>query len=185
MQANVLNALTRSGYPLEMRVAALARRSGANAVEQSRFYEDLASQKIREIDVVATWLASNGPNAHGQVSLVIECKDKPRPWVLFDSDDGLEANPYSLFSLLAEPPKIASRLPILNKNPSLFSVGTLLQPVRISHSIVDPTKKGDSDQDGAWSATQQVVTSLDGYLRDIWVNIDIPESYDALLNEAV
>lgn len=86
--ASVRKSLEQSGYPLEMRVAAAMRRRSPDRVEQSRYYRDPITDKIRETDVVGCW-AFGRSGSWTYVFLVTECKNKPHPWVVFEAGDSI------------------------------------------------------------------------------------------------
>ena len=75
--------LEKSGYPLEMEVAALLHARGFS-VTPSFIYTDDESGKNREIDILATKSDKMGFTHAG---FVIECKSTPNPWVVFKSTD--------------------------------------------------------------------------------------------------
>ena len=81
-------ALAKSGYPLEMRVARIAQTKKTSYVHQSRYYVDSATEKVRETDVLACWMSlfetQSGEQVWTALYLVVECKSKPSPWVVFD-----------------------------------------------------------------------------------------------------
>jgi hypothetical protein len=74
--------LEKSGYPLEMEVAATLHGSGFS-VTPSFIYTDEDSGKNREIDILATKSDNMG---FSHVGYVIECKSTPNPWVVFISN---------------------------------------------------------------------------------------------------
>lgn len=82
----VLAILSKGGYALEMRVAEQLRRANASMVNQSQYYPDPETSKPREIDVVGYWTNPSSDDVRRwiHIFLVIECKSKPVPWVIFD-----------------------------------------------------------------------------------------------------
>jgi len=78
--------LNKSGYPLEMAVAASLRHAGFGVV-QSEYFQDLGSGKWRETDVIA-YEEARGKACRAVFALVAECKGgKDKPWILFTSED--------------------------------------------------------------------------------------------------
>jgi hypothetical protein len=82
-QDRVREWLHKSGYPLELEVAAVLH-SKEFSVTPSFIYSDEESGKNREIDIVATKSDKMGFSHAG---FVIECKSTPNPWVVFKSRD--------------------------------------------------------------------------------------------------
>lgn len=185
LQQKVVKALRRSGYPLELRVAARLRQGEHHYVQHTRHYVDPATGKIREIDVVACYRATRGTNS-SFAYLVVECKNKPHPWVVFEPDEStvdLGALATSLFAQeFYEPPRLTKII-----NSHLFPADrTFLEPVRIGRSIVeakvgrdesgspvdvDGSQKNaaqrDGGPDGAYSAVQAAVSAVEGFWQDV------------------
>lgn len=180
LAAKVLTYLDKTGYPLEMRVAAEVRKTDAYLVNQSRYYVDPLTDKIRETDVVGGWRSAND-GAHSYAFLVIECKDKKdKPWVAFDSnlDEEEEVDELLMFDLLRkfesnEEHSFRDRV----RHPAFRVEGTLIEPQRLSHAIVETFIDSEKREgrDSAWEAVQAALSATEGLLRDI-------ESQD--LNEA-
>jgi hypothetical protein len=78
--------LVEQGYPLEMQVARVFRNAGFY-VQQSTYYEDSESGKLREIDVTAQLHSPSSTNVLLQVAFFVECKwTGDKPWLLFTSE---------------------------------------------------------------------------------------------------
>lgn len=82
-QDRVHEWLEKSGYPLEMEVAAVLYAEGFS-ITPSYIYTDDDSGKNREIDILATKSDKVG---FSHVGFIIECKSTPNPWVVFKSKD--------------------------------------------------------------------------------------------------
>ncbi len=55
--------------------------------------------KLREADVIGCWRVTNG--SHSVFAyLVVECKSRAKPWVVFDANDGLTGRPPDLLETL-------------------------------------------------------------------------------------
>ncbi len=91
--------LNEQGYPLEMQVAAMARKHTSFEIRQGWHYKDPESTNSREIDIVCT---SSEPRGVAEINFVIECKATKKPWVLFSSDDAASSyhrlSSFGLFS---------------------------------------------------------------------------------------
>jgi hypothetical protein len=159
--------LAKTGYPLEMRIARAARRARPLWVDQSRNYYDGETGKVRETDVVAAWGDPEGD--YPVVVLVIECKAKPHPWVIFDdgtglSDDGNRRlwsavrrgfqNPYGDSASVA-------------LQPNAFTGGTLLKPDIEGLAAVE-VKFNDSadDRNSAWDAARAATAAAHGVVSE-------------------
>lgn len=79
--------LTKSGYPLEMRVASSFRKQTQLAVRQGWHYADPETAVSREVDVVCTHSEALGLAA---VHFAVSCKAGNKPWVLFTSPHTME-----------------------------------------------------------------------------------------------
>ncbi len=92
--------LIKTGYPLEMEVAAAFQRERFG-VSQSSFYADPETGEPREIDVTAELFDTIGESDHLSMFVVnIECKKSTgNPWVLFRSN--YEATKEALFRYTA------------------------------------------------------------------------------------
>lgn len=84
LAARTRDWLRNQGYPLEMRVAKTLREASFD-VQQTQFYKDSATEKAREIDLIALYSDYIGVVS---LALVIECKASIKPWVLFTTDVG-------------------------------------------------------------------------------------------------
>jgi hypothetical protein len=80
----VLRWLTKQGYAIEHETAARFNDAGFVA-RQGLTYRDTASEKVRDVDVVAR-LGPHGTTANVEVHAVAECKFAPRAWVARTSD---------------------------------------------------------------------------------------------------
>lgn len=86
--------LEKQGYTLEMQVAQAFSSVGFE-VAISQYYFDPNSDKLREIDVVAS-ISREFENISIAVDVLIECKYASQPWIVFTSQKKL--GPYSYFS---------------------------------------------------------------------------------------
>lgn len=167
----VLTALRDSGYPLELRVASAMRNAvpAPHYVHQSRHYVDPVTGKLREADVIGCWRVANGEH-FVFAYLVVECKSKPKPWVVFDSNDGMTGSPSDLLeTLYTDEIPAGGRLQARVVDGALSSNRTLLEPVQIGHTVVDSKvgSKGDGgNQDGAYNAVQAAMSAVRGFTAD-------------------
>jgi hypothetical protein len=181
LRQKVVKALQKSGYPLELRVAAKLRQSDHEYVQHTRHYVDTSTGKIRETDIVACWRATRGLDS-SFVYLVIECKNKPFPWVVFEPDDStadLRELASSLFAQeFYEPPRLWKII-----SGTSFAVDrSFLEPLRVGRSVVEvkiarddavlgvPERQKDGGPDGAYSAVQAAVSAVEGF----WQDVDAP-----------
>ena len=82
--------LSRQGYPLEFRTAAVFSKAGFQ-VRQGEYVSETRSDKVREIDILA-----DAPRRHvdqpARICYVVECKwTKEKPWIIFTSSDKVMA----------------------------------------------------------------------------------------------
>jgi hypothetical protein len=165
LEERVLATLRKSGYPLELRVAAELRRTGAYYVAHTRHYVDKVTKKVREIDVVACWRAERRDHTV-YVYLVIECKNKPSPWVVFEPDDEV-SDLEELFDGLYVWDYNGADAWTLVSHRDFSTEGTFLAPGRIGRSFVDPMKKKSDAPDGAFMAVQAAISAVEGFHQDI------------------
>ena len=153
--SRVRKMLEAGGYPLEMRVARTLNDAGLT-VRQAMHYQAtgrVGEGVAREIDVLA-W-RSTGTSSP---LLIVECKSKPDPWVLFVGEPAIEDVPQPLaeriFSYMLGEPLAAEWLH--NETPLLE-----LQPIW-GHSLT--AMKTGQGKDSAYDAVRQVLSGADGAL---------------------
>ena len=120
--------LNEQGYPLEMLVERYFREAGAT-VSQSAYYQDVETEKPREIDLIARWfkeIEKDNNVIECKLSLYIECKSQQdKPWIIFSS--GMQKRNLPTFR---KPPSTRSGNSLLsrvfftsiNKLPELFAM---------------------------------------------------------------
>jgi hypothetical protein len=152
----VLTWLQGHGAPLELRSARVLRTAGWN-VEHAHYYADPATQKPRELDLLAdrTW---RGQKATFTFALAIDCKQShEKPWIVFS------AAPNSGFRSLAMMFAAGnlSETILLNTigfddNPPIpFRVGA-----RLGHGVVKAFGDAkEADPSGPYAALQSVVAA--------------------------
>jgi len=160
--------LETTGFPLEMRVAREARRAGPLWVDQSRPFVDPETGKLRETDVVVG-MGPQNKQADGYVFLVVECKAKPAPWIVFDDGD-LPSDDADL--RLARTP---SRSPADAYGDAkdvivvsgAFTGNTLLKPSRMGFGVIEATfKDRPSERNAAWDAVRSAVSAAHGVIKE-------------------
>lgn len=150
--------LEKTGFPLEMEAAAAFRRVGFE-VKQSITYPDPQSEKGREIDVLATQ-----PDLIGviDVSIVVECKASPNPWVVLTSEDAL-ANYNRLFAF-AVTSKAAREVLAGRWRQSLARLEPYIKrPARGGYGLRQAFGK---DNDPAYAAAVSVMKACRGVAED-------------------
>ncbi len=143
------------GFALEMRVAKMFQASCA-VVDQSQYYMDPTTDKMREIDVVARHIALIG-GAMVEFIFVVECKSsKDKPWVLFTHE-----GPRSFNVTLATHNRLATTLGdvLLLELSTLNAVQVnflFRQPTRIAHGV---TCAFQNNKDVAYAAVQGALSA--------------------------
>jgi hypothetical protein len=85
MDKKILEWIQKQGYPLEMKVADLFKRSGFSVI-QSDYYKDIDTGISREIDIIA-YIQKVIDNHLIRIEFIIECKTShDKPFVLFTSN---------------------------------------------------------------------------------------------------
>ena len=171
--------LEGTGFPLEFRVAEAAREHAPHWVDQSRYYTDPTTGKIRETDVVVQWVGQTR-GAFANIAVVIECKSKPLPWVAFDSNvvdnDAYRRLEWSLYKATERHDQYGDRIDdgVPNLDTYADKEQTLFRMSRISTGIVS-AMSGEGDRragatDPAWEAVQAAVSAAHGVGADLTVN---------------
>lgn len=150
--------LDQGGYPLEMRVARALNDAGFT-VRQSAYYEAATASGgiAREVDVLG-WRATGTSSP----LLVVECKSKPEPWVLFIGEPAIEDVPEPLAErlftyMLGEPLPGAwptAEAPLLELQPTW------------GHSLVAMSTTNNA-RDSAHDAVRQVISAANGVLGGV------------------
>lgn len=168
LSSKVLNWLERTGFPLEMRVAEAARRSRPLFVRQSSNYVDPSSGVVRETDVVVGWRDPNLQHAC-HVYLVLECKAKPAPWVIFD-DGGLPKDDADrrLGWTVQRTPRERGTVREAYVKDEVFSGDTLFRPSRVRHGVLEVTfaDSKSHERNPAWDAVRSCVAAAHGVLAE-------------------
>src|SRR5262245_18375451 len=152
--------LLKEGFPFEMEVATTLLEKGF-AIEQAVYYLDEASQKSREIDVVArTSFYSEELNISVTISCVVECKyARQRPWVLLTSRNNSRC---SLRGLVVSPAVANDKGKVLLSNiESVDEAGNdlLLGPNITAYSALTAFKENNTVTDQAYAAPLGVATA--------------------------
>jgi hypothetical protein len=163
----VRSELEKSGYPLEMRVAAMMREQGALDARHSRPYVDPTTGLVREADVVGLWVGP--PRIWVYVYLVAECKSAPKPWVVFDDGNGPtdDADRRLEAAVTREFPESGHFERRVANGNGIHR--TLLAPSRLGTSVTAITgqKPDPNTINAAWSAVQAAVSASRGFQSDI------------------
>lgn len=168
VRRKVQNWLQKTGYPLEMRVAQAARRANPLWVDQSRNYLDAQSGKVRETDVVVGWGDRRGQSG-GYVYLVIECKARPAPWVVFDDGDLPTDDPEQRlwWTAFRTPDDPFGNVRPISVRPDAFTGDTLLGPSRVGTAVVEATfSEKTTERNMAWDAVRSAVSAAHGLLSE-------------------
>jgi len=164
VESEVQKWLTKTGFPLEMRVAREARRVRGLWVQQSPYFIDPETGQVRETDVVVG-LGPDTRTQYSNVVLVVECKAKPVPWIVFDdgdlpTDDAMRR--MDLAVRAAPRNEYGDGLSMRIKQ-NAFTGDTLLRPSRIGFGIIakEEPQKGQP-RNSAWDAVRSVVSAAHG-----------------------
>lgn len=171
--------LAGTGYPLEFRVAEAARAHSPHWIDQSRYYADPVTRKMRETDVVVQWVGQRR-QVYATTVLAIECKSKPRPWIVFDNNrienDPVARLDWALYK--ATNRHDANGDPIVDPDPAVATFvdteKSLFRMSRVGTGIVSAFPKKDESQnngwDPAWEAVQAAVSAAHGVNDDMIVS---------------
>jgi hypothetical protein len=157
--AGVRKWLKESGYPLEMRVAAQVR-SACSQVDQSRYYVDAETQKLREVDVLAqTYARSLNPYVH--LVFVFECKAAQTSWVAFLGDHRFYRDDHELVESFDCESNQDSLTP--RALTSVYSCPVLHSTEPTAYALQQQGKQNE----GAFTAVTQVLSAMDGVRGDL------------------
>lgn len=154
--------LQGQGYPLEMWVARSFQEADYR-VWQSEYYLDEDSKKMREIDVIARLEFPDQVEGKGIcVTLVVECKVAPKPWVVFLGSQ--EGYPLSIFSALANRAGV-NLLSNQKELTDLPSDGLICGPSYVAYAATVAFKDRENGQDQAYRACMTVGKAAKNYCR--------------------
>ena len=164
-EKSVLEALEKSGYPLELRVAECLVKANAG-VDQGWHFIDPETNVLRETDVVGTF-AARSEAAAVNVILVAECKSGNQNWVAFRSRESMVSDPSHLLDLLITKELGQSeRLPAVAKHSQLPVQSTFLEPQSIGYSLANARGKDDDNQDRAYRAVMAAMSAAQGVCNE-------------------
>ncbi len=122
--------LKDQGYPLEMRVAREFRSIGV-CPDHHRVYEDPATGKTREIDIVG-YLDNRNLSVH----LVVECKHSmEKPWVLFCTSNHVRTRRGYVLSVPCTP-EAEKVLEDIADLPSVQQMAMFLRPTLVGFRLI-------------------------------------------------
>jgi hypothetical protein len=107
LEERVSEWLEKHGGPLELRMGHAIRQAGWD-VEHGALFTDPITQKVRELDIVASQRFSPDDRRRVGFSLAIECKTaKDKPWVIFSAPTRTEDQ---IRGQVLAPGRLASRM---------------------------------------------------------------------------
>jgi predicted RecB family endonuclease len=157
LERKIRDWLDSTGFPLEMEVAELFREQGF-AVRQSSTWVDRATEKVREIDVVAKQESETGGV---EVAFVVECKASKHPWVVLCSDHTLSGyNRIFALSLTSRGARTATATRVLAATSPMRNF--VLVPDRSGYALREALSAKDSDAAfaAAMSATKAAAAQV-------------------------
>jgi hypothetical protein len=154
------------GYPLEMLVAR-AFTGGGFEIRQTEIYRDGATEKAREIDLIAQY-----PDYRGvcRIVVTVECKSSSKPWILFSTESGLAGTSvYWSYSLMSE----TAREALVEAAPfaggptnSIFDQFERLKWLR-KKSVAYAVRQAFSDADTAYTALTSTMKAASYLVRSV------------------
>jgi hypothetical protein len=125
LTVSILDWLSKTGYPLELRIGRQLQKQGWH-VNYGRRYSDPETGKSRELDVQAIVGGVSPKTASVFCSFCIECKSsKDKPWVALDTGATIDEDTYSQLALgdLGEMVVVAANSEHIGL-PKLFAANT-------------------------------------------------------------
>jgi len=144
-------------------------------VTQSEYYLDSDTGKAREIDLVARLeFPVEGEGKGICVTLVVECKVAPKPWVVFSS--GQQVYPLSLFDALVSP---AGEILLSNQEEfgDLSTRGIICGPNCVAYGATVALRAKNDEQDQAYRACTTVAKAAMSYhgKEPLWGHSNVTE----------
>jgi hypothetical protein len=162
--------LMRSGYALEMRVAAACRSNGLPSIQSFPYQDPMVPATTREADVVTEFQSGiNNPQGSCSVLTVIECKfPKGKPWVaILLSDLKVDGLNFTASQLDSEP--LLRRLRNVWAGFSPFGKASYADSLVSAHVSNEerertqgPKRNQGSEHNDAGSALRQAMSAASG-----------------------
>lgn len=166
--------LNRSGFPLEMRVAAAWEQAGF-AVAQSVYYIDPETEDAREADILASREEVTA-DAWLRVTVVVECKARADAgWVVFPRR-GVPLNPAGRIRMLTAPVSTSPYLSRVGRRPEVSTLGAfaprtiayaMAQVKRIKDVGQEKSKDREDGKDHAYAAIMGVSKATSSLLEQL------------------
>jgi hypothetical protein len=164
--------LRKSGFPLEMRLAAEWEKAGFD-VSQSVYYVDPETATARETDIVAS-KDNLTKDAWLRFFCVVECKSGREPWVLF-SRRGASPNPRSRIQSLAVSPLTAPYLSRISSRSDIAALPIFTSTMRPAYGMVQASS---DTRDHAYAALMSVSKAAAVLLEQLGQNSEGEESFE-------
>lgn len=155
-EEKVLEWLSKQGHPFELQVGRVFNDAGWY-VDHSRYYEDPVTMKVREVDLLASFLLPQSESFF-TMNIVVECKSsKEKPWIVLGASKW-----YPQWSTHVLPGAVAQACVESyyesHKRKSVLSI--LTGPKQMGHGVLRAfhESKGN-DPSSAYSAVQTVVNA--------------------------
>ncbi|MBK8401856.1 MAG: hypothetical protein IPL29_12610 [Propionivibrio sp.] len=161
LKAEVEKWMAKQGFTFEMHVAK-SFQATCSVVDQSQYYSDPITEKLREIDVVARHLAQVG-KAIVEFVYVVECKHSiDKPWVMFTHKKSKTYD--ESLAMCTLPATQNGNVMLLEMAVKHVFEGNYLfeQPDRIGHGI---TCSLQGNNDIAFNAVHSVISASIGLNR--------------------
>jgi hypothetical protein len=163
-QQRVDQWLKKGGFGFEMQVVRSFRKRFRD-VRHSRYYQDVITDELREIDVTVEHQSSEVRATLVRVHFVVECKsgNDAAPWVLFLGDEMLvQQDALALVRLMcAADAEMAPRIPRLAR--SVWDAPLFMYQAPHAYQIADIAK----DNEIAYGAVRKVLGAADALLVEL------------------
>jgi hypothetical protein len=160
--------LARQGYPLELRVGRVLSGAGWN-VQHSRYYRDLRSTKMRELDIFASRFHDPGKGKPlVGLALAIECKRSPdKPWVVLSSPQRMGEELFPSIVVVGEvATQAVNTFTELTKRAGRFRL--LQSGARRGHGMVRVSFNDHARApNAAYAALQTVTSATAAFAKDV------------------
>jgi hypothetical protein len=171
----VIAWLTKTGFPLEMRMAAACASIGFD-VTQSIYYVDSETHEARETDILATKEEVSGA-AWMRFFVVIECKAaKDAPWILFPRQAGT-TDPAQRIRALTFPRLTSPLIARLSRRGDIRDSPAFASSPVPSYGMVQALRE---KPDHAFAASMSIAKAAAAILEEVGKNSEEEETFDII-----
>lgn len=151
--------IAENGFPFEMQVAREFMLAGFE-VYQSSLYIDPETNKVRELDIIASYTRYITNEIQFNFKILIECKHAPTPWILFSGENPGLGN-VTLENFYGANFAGSKMLEIISNTPKLWPTPPFRLNDRMCYGLTELSKSGgNSDSKNSFKAVMTLINTL-------------------------